>query len=121
MRRFYRSAAWATLALMALTGTVRAEGLAMAVGQNPTKLTQTRISNAGGGAAGNPHWGGEPYQSPWSTEDNIFEGENYGEAFKQRDTAQYNGYALRGEDAPWDADPGASGRQRHGGNAANAD
>lgn len=98
-----------------------AQAIGMAIGKDADALARTRISNSGGGAAGNPHWGAEPYQSPWSEESDVWEGENYGEAFEDRDSATYNGYALRGEDAPWDVDPGASMSQYKGGNATNSD
>jgi hypothetical protein len=97
-----------------------AEGKGLKVGQNDDLLTQTRISNSGGGAAGNPHWGSAPHQDPWSGEGRIAEGENFGEAFQDGEGSQYNGYATHGENADWDVDPGNSGKNEKGGNASNA-
>lgn len=120
MKTFVTNAAVAAFAVALISATAaEANGKWAKVGQDEVRLAQTRISNSGGGAAGNPHWGSAPHQDPWSGADDINAGENFGEAFNGGGGTKYNGYATRGEDAPWDIDPGNSGKNSKGGNAAN--
>lgn len=120
MKTFVTRVTFVAIAAALISSTAaEANGKGLKVGKDENRLTQTRISNSGGGASGNPRWGSSPNQDPWSGEEDVRAGENFGEAFQGGGGTKYNGHATFGEDGPWDIDPGNSGKKSKGGNAAN--